>query len=63
MHPEKNSAAAIKPTESKQRDVLTLIAIHLVTFGVMKCFTPTGAIKKGDPSGSPKIPKNQKTQT
>src|SRR5713101_4486210 len=62
MHAEINSAAAINPTESKQRGVLTLIAIHLVTFGRSKCFKRTGAIKKGDPSGSPKSPKNRESQ-
>jgi hypothetical protein len=59
MHPENNSAAAINPNETKQRDVVTLIAIHLVTFGPSKCFKQKAEQKKGDPSGPPKNPKNE----
>jgi hypothetical protein len=46
MHPENNSAAATKANESKQRDEVTLIAIHLVTFGPSKCFKQKRMSKK-----------------
>jgi hypothetical protein len=57
MHPDKNSDAATNQTETRQRDVLTLIAIHLNDVSRDECFRQMGAIKKGDPSGPPKCAK------
>ena len=54
MHPENNSAAAIKPNESMQRDVLTLSAIHLVTFSPSKCFKKKMSKKRAIRQDRPK---------